>query len=718
MTIIGKDVAISALVELSDAERHQGTYIIGKTGSGKSTLLRSMIQQDVHRGAGVLVLDPHGDLIAEVLERVPETRAKDVCILDPRAADWPFSINPFWCPEGSPPETKGRIAGQFVELIEKLWGAQGTEGTSWGPNIPMILRNIALVFIESRELTMLEIRRFLTDADFRKAALKNVDNDYTLEFWSDYDRMNRMEQRNLTSSTLNKLDEFLSQGVIANIVGQSGPPLNVRELMDTGKIVVVPLGLGRLGHNVVSLLGSLIVLQVLNAALAREEIAPEDRKTFFLYADEFQRFSTPAFSTLLTEARKYRVAPTIAHQTRGQLDEHNRDAALNAANLVVFAVHGDDAEELAKQFQRRHVIEESTQHRQHLAITREPVQFLARNGHVDPEIRKIVEKILIPLTNAAETPEGLLWQNRPYEEWKPIFFDDGAYYASRTTCRDGVAMINSYLVKAMEDARDDSFDDFFDELIVTDAVEEFIDGLVAILLRLRAFLGFAPFEEPALAGPSGDYSPERRTPVRQVAWIPDLGEDWIKAVIVEILRGADPIPRVGRFAMLRQYFWDTHLERLMGWDDKDFRHKYAFERAHLEGSALLEAVRGLVQLADKLRTSPILVPTGQWEDLPERPRTYADLEGEIANRLVSLPQFRAFCRIQRDGRPLEFEINTPTWGDLQVLDEAHNFALPETLREQSRGLYCRPRAVVEEEIRRRSRGDDDPPARARAVPVE
>lgn len=174
-----------------------------------------------------------------------------------------------------------------------LWGPKGTEGSSWGP-IPLILRNTASVLLSNSGLSMVEIPRFLSDARFRKKCLSSVKDFYVLDFWRGYDEKRHQDQDSLTSSILNKLDEFLSQPLVRNIVGQSQSTVNMREFMDEGRIVLIPLSLGRLGKAVVSLLGSLIVQQTLNAALSREDLPGTDRRPFYLYVDEFQRFATPS----------------------------------------------------------------------------------------------------------------------------------------------------------------------------------------------------------------------------------------------------------------------------------------------------------------------------------------------------------------------------------------------------------------------------------------
>lgn len=707
--ILGHDVDTGAPVVVQDEDRQRGLYIIGTTGTGKTTLLESLALQDMQSGLGLCVLDPHGDLVNRLVAQLPLDRAADVVLLDPRDAQFPFGLNPYWCDDPKDTEIVGRQAAHVSELFEKLWGSQGSEGTSWGPRVAQFIRNTAFTLLENPGLTMAHIPSLLTDAGFRREAVANVTNPQVRLFWENYDRLKSAErQLERADSTLNKLDEFLTQPIVANIVGQRRSTVDFRSFMDEGKIVLVPLGLGRLGEPVVSLLGSLIVLQILNAALSRENQA--NRRQFNLYADEYQRFATPAFATLLTEARKYGVATTIAHQIRAQLDPHTRAAALNAGNIVVFAVHGEDGEELAKQFDRTPPEATTDGRQQKLTNSPQPVQDLVRFGHEDERVRKITSSLLSPLVNATSLPEGRLRVFRYQDtnanftgDWTKYFFDEGAYYVSSLTCKEGVELINNYLVNVTENR--------------FESVEDVVHSVTNILIKLRAFFGLATYEEPAFAGPSRKYVPGERTDLRQIGWIPEMGEAQLRLLVLAVLLGnPEAVHEAIDFGERRRVFWEAHMETLMGWrDSPDVVKKMSTRRAAFESSRAEQAAQDLVHLADILHKNPVLVASGQWESRLEKPRTYADVEAEIASRLVNQPQFHAWCKIAREGAPLEFRIKGPSWIELQ--DEAHRFSGLSAIQARSRNLYCRPRPEVEEEMRTRPRPQDDPPPTSRVVDI-
>lgn len=453
---LGSDSRNGDLVRLDEAHRQSGLYIIGKPGSGKTTLIENLVLQDIAAGAGVCVLDPSGDLIRRILAKLPSERIEeDIVLLDPLDHAFPFALNPFYCRDRSDPLLVNRIQGQFVDIFQKLWGSEGSAGTSWGPRLEDLLRNIALTFIENPPYTMAEISLFLSDREFRERLVANVTNDEVRLYWNDYyDRLRERDQALEVSSTLNKVRGFLSQTVVRNIVGQSKTTADFRTFMDARKVVLIPLSTGLLGPDTTQLLGSLLVLEILNAALSREELARAGKQMprFNVYADEFQRFSSLAFATLLEEACKYEVSVTIAHQNRSQIDDRNRAATLMAGSLVVFGIDGADADELAMEFDRTPPEPEKAGQRPKRAISQSPASHLVRNSHENEAVRELVAKRLTPLVHGSELSRGELWSDYPDPSWSNRFFDEGGYYATPDTLREGLRLIDAFLVDLMEKA--------------------------------------------------------------------------------------------------------------------------------------------------------------------------------------------------------------------------------------------------------------------------
>jgi hypothetical protein len=582
---------------------------------------------------------------------------------------------------------------------------------SWGPRVAQYIRNTAFTLLENPGLTMAEIPALLSNRDFRAGIVPNVRNPQVQIFWDNYEHLLRSpaHQFERADSTLNKLDEFLTQPIVANIVGQARSTVDFRRFMDEGKIVLVPLGLGRLGAPVVSLLGSLLVLQLLNAALSREN-SPV-RRQFNLYADEYQRFATPAFDTLLTEARKYGVATTIAHQVRAQLDSKTRAAALNAGSIVVFAVHGEDAEELAKQFDRTPPEPPPSGSAAIKVVTQSPVQFLLRNGHRDEDVRENCQFLLQPIANQI----NLLGENDLYhwvrseepKQWR-WFMDHGVYYVSKRTFQRGLNEINAYLVSMMEGR-------------IRPGSKEHIEAALDCLVTLRAYVGIAPCE----------YFPEVE-PIQLIFEKNDSGSlveylfpQGTRDALFRLLKGfmeGKNVVEMGPttwmdFARAREDFWRTNiLYRPPRGPEEDVRSYLAHDRAGVEAIRCLGYLTRMLNLGLILAREPITVDSGQWEPTYHQPRPYGDVEAEIANALVSQPQFHATCRIPQGGASAGFHIRTPSF---VLLDESHRFANLESIRDRSRREYCKPRFEVEASmVERLHHSPDGRPQRSRLTELE
>lgn len=326
---------------LNTEARLQHTWVIGASGSGKSNLLLSLILQDIVAGEGIAVLDPHGDLIDDILGQVPERRREDIVLFDPSDAGYPVGFNILAA--GSEAE-RALITSDLVGVFRRL-------SSSWGDTMGTVLGNAVLAIMESsRGGTLLDLRRFLVDDRFRREFLESVEDEEIRFFWAKGYPL--IGSRSI-GPILTRLDTFLRPRLIRHIVGQKDGKLDLSLVMSGRKVFLAKLSQGLIGEENAYLLGSLLVGKFQELALARQQLSKEARTPFFLYADEFQNFITPSLETLLTGARKYGLGLTLAHQTLAQLSPIPRvESALlgNAYTRIVFRVGEQDARKLAEGF--------------------------------------------------------------------------------------------------------------------------------------------------------------------------------------------------------------------------------------------------------------------------------------------------------------------------------------------------------------------------------
>lgn len=356
MPVLGYCVEDGKEVVLTDAARRQGVYIIGTTGTGKTTLLKTIACQDMRNGDGICLLDPHGDMVDELLMRVPPERRGDVIVFDPGAEDQfdqPLGLNLFDC-DRSDPRQRRRVAATILDTLYKLFSY------SWGPRMEDLLRNSILTLLEKPETTLLDLWLLLASPKHRKYYTTDISDVVLNEFWKQQFAMYMpksgkraivsRELLELVGSSLNKIGRFLTDPVIRNVIAQPQSSFRMSDIMNEGKILLVNLSKGDLGEDNSSLLGAVLVNQVLIGALQRRSIPPLQRRRFHLIVDEYQNFATAAFPTLQSEARKYAIDVIVAHQYRDQLDDLNKGSTLNVANFIVMRVSGRDSYELASQF--------------------------------------------------------------------------------------------------------------------------------------------------------------------------------------------------------------------------------------------------------------------------------------------------------------------------------------------------------------------------------
>ncbi|MCB9809504.1 type IV secretory system conjugative DNA transfer family protein [Candidatus Peribacteria bacterium] len=329
-------------IKRSDRRRH--LYVVGKSGSGKSKLIELLIQADLQAGKGVGVLDPHGDLVDNVLRMVPEHRQKDVVLIDPTDIAFPIAFNPI---ENVKPELKIRVTTGFLEIFEKLFGA------GWNDRLEHVLRMTTLALLDSDGTTVLSIMRMLTDKNYRQDIVRNIQDDTVKSFWvNEFAGWSEKFDNQAITPLLNKVGQFLASNMIRNIVGQPHNKFNIREVMDGQKILLVKVSKGILGEENAQLLGAIIVTKIYQAAMERADTLEENRRDFYFYVDEFQNFATDTFDEIMSEARKYRLCLTIAHQFLGQLTPQILKTVFgNVGSMITFRVGGDDAQILEKELQ-------------------------------------------------------------------------------------------------------------------------------------------------------------------------------------------------------------------------------------------------------------------------------------------------------------------------------------------------------------------------------
>ncbi len=351
LTVLGESVFHGQRMQfgIRPDDRRRHLYVIGKTGMGKSTLLENMIYSDIMSGKGIAVIDPHGDLIEAILRFTPKNRSNDVVLFDPSDKDFPISFNMLECKNQ---DQRSLICSGLMSVFTKLWPE------AFSGRMEHILRNTLLALLENEGSSMLGILRMFGDDPYRAKMVSNITDPVVKAFWeTEYAGWTDKYRTEAVAAIQNKVGQLLTTPLIRNIVGQVKSTLDIRHAMDSGKIVLVNLSKGKLGEDTSAFIGSMLVTKFQIDAMSRADMAEKDRRDFYLYVDEFQNFATKAFATILSEARKYRLALTMAHQYIGQLtigqnDDSLRDAVFgNVGSMVTFQVGSDDAEPLSLQFE-------------------------------------------------------------------------------------------------------------------------------------------------------------------------------------------------------------------------------------------------------------------------------------------------------------------------------------------------------------------------------
>ena len=328
---------------LDPEERRRHLYIVGQTGTGKSTLLLNLIAQDLAAGAGLALLDPHGDLAEAVLMHIPRDRTNDLVYVNPADAERPIGFNPL---SAVPEDLKPIVADGVVSAFRHVWPE------SWGPRLDYILTNAVRALLDVPGGTLLMLPRLLIDEGFRMRLIeRHVGDPLVRSFWlNEYAGYGDHFRAEAISPIQNKVGKALIEPRLRNMLSQPSSTITLRRLMDEGAIVVCNLSKGRLGEGVSHLLGALLTTTIAQAALSRADIPAAERRVFHLYADEFQSFATESFALILSEARKYGLTLTIAHQYLDQVPENLRAAVFgNVGSMLACRTGAQDAPILAEQ---------------------------------------------------------------------------------------------------------------------------------------------------------------------------------------------------------------------------------------------------------------------------------------------------------------------------------------------------------------------------------
>lgn len=331
---------------IKERDRTRHTYVIGKTGMGKSTFLENLAIQDINNGEGLCVLDPHGSMAEKLLDHIPESRIKDVVYFAPFDGDYPIGLNVL---EKVASDKRYLVANGVMAAFKKLFKDQ------FSSRMEYILNNIILALLENDGQSLLGVNRMLIDKEYRKFIVSNVTDPTVKDFWEkEYANYTDKFAAEAAPAIQNKVGQFVANPLIRNIIGQKKTSFDVRKLMDEKKILIVNLSKGKVGEGNANLIGSLLVTKIYLAAMSRADAGPyelEKLPPFYFYVDEFQNFANESFASILSEARKYNLALTVAHQYVEQMEDEVKAAVFgNVGTMIVFRVGATDAEIFEKEF--------------------------------------------------------------------------------------------------------------------------------------------------------------------------------------------------------------------------------------------------------------------------------------------------------------------------------------------------------------------------------
>lgn len=349
VSFIGRTNYVAALEEkkyifgLKRIDRRRHLYIIGKSGVGKSKLQELMIRQDIAYGYGVCIIDPHGELIDDILDFIPENRIDDVCIIDPSDDDFPVSFNPLANIDSG---FKHQLTQGLIEVLKKQFGS------NWTPRLEHVFRFTTLALLDYPYATMRGMISMLTDRNYRQKVVEYIEDDMVKRFWAiEFADWSEKFDTDAIIPLVNKLGQFLSDPMLRHIFGQKGNKVDLEKLMNEQKIIMINLSKGKIGEENASFFGAMFITKIKQAGMARAKLPKEERHDFYLYVDEFQNLVTDTFENILSEARKYGLNLTVAHQYVNQLLPKVQQAVMgNVGSIITFRVGGEDAVKLKPEY--------------------------------------------------------------------------------------------------------------------------------------------------------------------------------------------------------------------------------------------------------------------------------------------------------------------------------------------------------------------------------
>jgi len=349
VSFIGRTNYVASLEEkrfvfgIKRVDRRRHVYIIGKSGVGKSKLQELMIRQDIAYGHGVCIIDPHGELIEEILNFIPEERIEDVCIIDPGDVLFPSSFNPL---SNIDPTFKHQLTQGLIEVLRKQFAS------NWSPRLEHVFRFTVLALLDYPYATMRGMISMLVDRNYRQKVIEYIQDDMVKRFWAiEFADWSEKFDTDAIIPLVNKLGQFLSDPMLRNIFSQKENKIDIEKLMNEQKIILINLAKGKIGEENSSFFGSMFLTKIKQAGMARAKLEQKDRADSYLYIDEFQNIVTDTFENILSEARKYGINLVMAHQYVAQLQPKTLQAVLgNVGSLVVFRVGGDDATKIKPEF--------------------------------------------------------------------------------------------------------------------------------------------------------------------------------------------------------------------------------------------------------------------------------------------------------------------------------------------------------------------------------
>jgi hypothetical protein len=349
VSFIGRTNYVAALEEkryvfgIKRVDRRRHLYIIGKSGVGKSKLQELMVRQDIAQGHGVCVIDPHGEFIDDILDFIPKERVEDVCIIDPGDIEYPASFNPL---ANVDPTFKHQLTQGLIEVLEKQFGS------NWTPRLEHVFRFTTLALLDYPYATMRGMISMLTDRNYRQKVVEYIEDDMVKRFWAiEFADWSEKFDTDAIIPLVNKLGQFLSDPMLRNIFGQKENRIDIEKVMNEKKILMINLSKGKIGEENSSFFGAMFLTKIKQAGMARAKLDHSKRYDFYLYVDEFQNVVTDTFENILSEARKYGLNLTVAHQYVGQLLPKVQQAVLgNVGSIISFRLGGDDAIKLKAEF--------------------------------------------------------------------------------------------------------------------------------------------------------------------------------------------------------------------------------------------------------------------------------------------------------------------------------------------------------------------------------